>query len=109
MYLWLWLTALFLGCLTSVAQAASADNTATAIETGGGRSNYTGIPGANQPADTHYDWTGAYLGAHLGYATGSSRWSATEAGAAGPNLTGSLDFYKGFNFSKGTGSYFAGF
>src|SRR5262245_7714749 len=109
MYLWLWLTALFLGCLTSVAQAASADSTTTAIETAGGHSMDTGIPEVNRIADTQYDWTGAYIGAHLGYAAGSSRWSATEAGSAGPNFTGSLDFYKGFNFSKGTGSYFGGF
>src|SRR5499433_849743 len=109
MYLWLWLTALFLGCLISVAQAASADSTTTAIETAGSHSMDTGIPEVNRIADTQYDWTGAYIGAHLGYAAGSSRWSATEAGSAGPNFTGSLDFYKGFNFSKGTGSYFAGF
>src|SRR5262245_50258876 len=109
MYLWLWLTALFLGCLISVAQAASADSTTTAIETAGSHSMDTGIPEVNRIADTQYDWTGAYIGAHLGYAAGPSRWSATEAGSANPNFTGSLDFYKGFNFPKGTGSYFGGF
>src|SRR5882757_8399863 len=37
------------------------------------------------------DWTGFYVGAHMGYATGYSKWSATEAGAAGTSLAGSLD------------------
>src|SRR5262245_19985075 len=106
-----WLTAFFLACLASVAQGASADNTETTkgIETVNPDSDNTGSPEPNRTADAHHDWTGAYIGAHLGYAAGSSRWSATEAGAMSPNCTGSLDFYKGFNFSKGTGSYFGGF
>jgi high affinity Mn2+ porin len=54
-----------------------------------------------------YDWTGPYVGAHVGYGWGNSEWTAH--GAAAPSLTGSLDFYKGFDFSKGTGSYFGGF
>src|SRR5215813_4114637 len=54
-----------------------------------------------------YDWTGAYVGGHVGYGWGSSHWTAHDA--AGPNLNGSLDFYKGFDFSKGTGSFFGGF
>src|SRR5262249_48073344 len=106
-----WLTVLFLACLACVAQAVSADNTETTkeIETADPDSNNTGSPEPNRTADAHHDWTGAYFGAHLGYAAGSSRWSATASGTANPNFTGSLDFYKGFNFSKGTGSYFAGF
>ncbi len=56
-----------------------------------------------------YDWAGAYVGAELGYAVGSSGWSALPAGAAAPALTGSLDFYKPFNAFTGTGSYFEGF
>jgi high affinity Mn2+ porin len=47
--------------------------------------------------------------AHVGYATGSSKWSATQVGAASPSLNGLLGFYKGFDFPKGTGSYFGGF
>jgi high affinity Mn2+ porin len=54
-------------------------------------------------------WTGAYVGGHVGYAGGFSDWSARDNGGAGPVLRGSLDFFKGFSFSKGTGSYFAGF
>lgn len=60
------------------------------------------------PTIADYDWTGPYVGAHIGYATGSSRWSGAPAGASSPSLTGSLDFYKGFDFFKGTGSFSGG-
>src|SRR5580692_3969717 len=56
-----------------------------------------------------YDWSGFYAGAHFGYAAGSSRWSATSAGAVAPALTGALDLFNGYDMFKGTGSYFAGF
>src|SRR5258705_12999844 len=60
------------------------------------------------PINTSFDWTGLYLGSHFGYATGYSRWSATEPGAVAPSLAGSLDFFKAYDGFKGTGSYFAG-
>jgi high affinity Mn2+ porin len=60
------------------------------------------------PIDANYDWTGFYVGGHVGYATGYSRWSATDVGTAAPGLSGSLDFFKAFDGFKGTGSYFAG-
>src|SRR3981081_646646 len=60
------------------------------------------------PAKSSYDWTGFYVGAHGGYATGYSRWSATELAAATPSLAGSLDFFHAFDGFKGTGSYFLG-
>ena len=50
-------------------------------------------------------WAGYYLGAHFGYAGGTSDWTA--AGAA--PLAGSVDLFKGYDPFKGTGSYFAGF
>jgi len=53
-----------------------------------------------------YDWTGFYVGGHLGYAAGSSNWTATQPGA--PNISGSLDFYQSFDAFKGSGSYFEG-
>ena len=53
-----------------------------------------------------HGWTGFYVGAHLGYATGYSRWSATEASV--PGLAGSLDFFHAFDGFKGTGSYLLG-
>jgi len=54
------------------------------------------------------DWTGAYLGGHLGYSWGNSDWTANATGAAAPPLSGSLNFYNGPDVSAGTGSYFAG-
>ena len=81
--------------LPARSSAATVDN---AVET-----QSTAGPGA----ETH--WTGAYVGGHVGYAGGSSDWSARDNGGADPILSGSLDFFKGFSFSKGTGSYFAGF
>jgi len=53
-----------------------------------------------------YDWTGYYLGAHLGYAAGSSNWTAIQPGA--PNVSGSFDLYQSFDAFKGTGSHFEG-
>src|SRR5580704_6599045 len=61
------------------------------------------------PAATAYDWTGAYVGGHISYAAGSSRWSAMPTGAAGPAQSGSLDLFKAFNGFDGMGSYFEGF
>jgi len=60
-----------------------------------------------QPPVAVYDWTGAYVGGHVGYGWGSSHWTAHDS--SGPSLSGSLDFYKGFDFSKGTGSFLGGF
>jgi high affinity Mn2+ porin len=55
-----------------------------------------------------YDWTGFYLGGHVGYAAGSSNWSAAQTGAGAPGLSGSLDFTNAYNFSTGDGSYLLG-
>ena len=61
------------------------------------------------PTFVYYDWSGLYLGGHLGYAAGWSNWSAAPIGTAAPALTGSLDLFNGFDPFKGTGSYLAGF
>jgi high affinity Mn2+ porin len=60
------------------------------------------------PPPAAYDWTGYYIGAHIGYAAGSSDWSATSTGAIVPPVTGSLDLYNSYDSFKGTGSYFDG-
>ena len=52
-------------------------------------------------APVAYDWTGFYVGGHLGFATGSSNWTATQPGAA--SLSGSLDLFNPFDAFKGTG------
>ncbi|HEX8828915.1 MAG TPA: outer membrane beta-barrel protein, partial [Xanthobacteraceae bacterium] len=59
-------------------------------------------------APAAYDWTGLSVGAHLGYATGSSDWTATQGDSAAPSLAGSLDLFNGFNGFGGTGSYLLG-
>jgi high affinity Mn2+ porin len=67
------------------------------------------VKAAPPPAATAYDWTGLYVGGHIGYDAGSSRWSAMPTAAAGPALSGSLDLFNSFDAFKGTGSYFEGF
>jgi high affinity Mn2+ porin len=49
-----------------------------------------------------YDWTGLYVGAHLGYAWGRSNWSVP------PDLSSSLDFDQSSDIFTGNGSYFGG-
>src|SRR5579862_5216158 len=61
------------------------------------------------PAASAYDWTGVYVGGHIGYAAGLSRWSAMPTAAAGPAQSCTLDLFNGFNGFNGTGSYFEGF
>ncbi len=52
------------------------------------------------------DWSGFYIGGHLGYAWGDSAWTASTAGM--PFASGSLDFYQPFDAFSGAGSYFSG-
>lgn len=63
---------------------------------------------APPPAAATYDWSGFYLGGHIGYAAGVSHWSATSTGAAAPPLAGSLDLFNSFDAFKGAGSYLLG-
>ncbi|MGO9984039.1 MAG: carbohydrate porin [Rhodomicrobium sp.] len=49
-----------------------------------------------------YDWTGFYVGGHLGYAWGNSNWAAT--GADGP-ASGSLNFSQGVDLFSEAGSW----
>jgi high affinity Mn2+ porin len=66
---------------------------------------------APAPAPTNgsvFDWTGIYVGAHAGLATGHSTWSATQPGGA-PNLTGTLDLFSPFDLFTENGSHFGGF
>ncbi|MGN6749982.1 MAG: carbohydrate porin [Xanthobacteraceae bacterium] len=61
-----------------------------------------------QSAATTTDWTGFYAGGHFGYAAGFSDWTATQAGATAPSLSGTLDLFQGYDLFKGTGSYLLG-
>jgi len=70
-----------------------------------------GLPTKAPPSSTAssaYDWTGFYVGAHLGYSAAESNWSATQAGAATPSLAGTIDLFQSYDVFKGTGSYLLG-
>ncbi len=67
----------------------------------------TKAPTTPYSAASAYDWTGFYVGSHLGYAGGSSHWSATQDGAAAPSLAGTLDFFNMYNAFRGTGRVYA--
>jgi high affinity Mn2+ porin len=54
------------------------------------------------------DWTGWYVGAHVGVTRGFSDWSSTPIGPGGPASNGSFDLPFHFDFMAGTGSYVAG-
>jgi len=52
------------------------------------------------------DWTGFYVGGHVGYGGGSSSWAAADPVGAGTSST--LDLFNGFDLFKGKGSFLAG-
>jgi high affinity Mn2+ porin len=54
------------------------------------------------PAPSLCDWTGFYVGGHMGYAFGNSNWTAT--GADG-NAARSLNFSQGFDIFSEIGSW----
>src|SRR5262249_39743538 len=54
------------------------------------------------PVVQAYDWTGLYVGVHLGYSGGRSNWSAP------PDLASSLDLFQSSDIFNGSGSYFGG-
>jgi high affinity Mn2+ porin len=92
-----WLAGLGLLAVASAAQAADQS-----------RMLPTKAPPAAASSATD-DWTGFYAGGHFGYAAGFSNWTATQAGAATPSLSGTLDMFQGYDFSTGQGSYLLGF
>src|SRR5262249_46867801 len=62
-------------------------------------------PATSSAADV---WPGFYAGGHFSYAAVFSNWTATQAGAATPSLSGALDMVQGYDFSTGRGSYLLG-
>jgi high affinity Mn2+ porin len=48
---------------------------------------------AKAPPIPYYDWTGFYVGAHVGYGTGSSDWTAHNTAVPGSGLNGSTDLF----------------
>jgi high affinity Mn2+ porin len=53
-------------------------------------------------ANTNYDWSGFYVGGHLGYAWGNSNWAASGADGS---AAGSLNFSQGINPFTEAGSW----
>jgi high affinity Mn2+ porin len=80
------------GCLTGLAASSSARAADLPMPV------VSQIPG--------FDWSGWYVGGHLGYAAGGSDWSASPSGGI-PSI-GRTDLTKGFDLFKGNGSYFGG-
>jgi high affinity Mn2+ porin len=60
------------------------------------------------PVSTAYDWTGFYLGGHIGYAWGNSNWTASTTAGTTPSISGSLDLFQPFDGFKEEGSFFEG-
>ena len=53
-----------------------------------------------------YNWNGFYAGGQLGYAWGTSNWTASSPGA--PNVSGTLGLAQPIDIFAETGSFFAG-
>jgi len=66
------------------------------------------MPPQASDSPSPFDWTGFYFGGHVGYATGSSNFAATNNGPSTSPLSGSVDLFNSFDAFKGTGSFFHG-
>jgi high affinity Mn2+ porin len=78
-------------------------------EPGGAADLPVAMPVKSPPVSAAYDWTGFYLGAHLGYAGGSSDWTASPTTATTPSISGSIDLFQAFDPFNEAGSFFGGF
>ena len=65
------------------------------------------MPVKASPAPVGYDWTGFYVGGHVGLATGNSPWTLDPLGG-GPPVSGSFSLYRPPNGFTETGSWFEG-
>ena len=54
------------------------------------------------PVSQLYDWTGFYVGAHVGQGWGKSNWTTA------PDLSGSVNVFNRFDAFESTGGYFGG-
>jgi high affinity Mn2+ porin len=59
------------------------------------------------PVGSLYDWTGFYVGGHIGLATGNSGWTLDPLGGGAP-VAGSFGLYQSPNAFKDSGSWFEG-
>jgi len=58
---------------------------------------------APAPPAPYYDWTGFYVGGHLGVAWGTSNWTASA-----PGVSGSTDLFQTIDTFNEAGSFFEG-
>jgi high affinity Mn2+ porin len=65
------------------------------------------LPVKAPPAPADYDWTGFYIGGHVGLATGQSGWTLAPLGGGAP-VSGSFGLYQSPNAFKESGSWFEG-
>jgi high affinity Mn2+ porin len=65
------------------------------------------LPVKARPAPADYDWTGFYVGGHVGLAAGDSSWTLAPAGGGAP-VAGSFSIYQSPNAFRETGSWFEG-
>jgi high affinity Mn2+ porin len=60
------------------------------------------------PVSQAYDWSGFYVGGHMGYAAGNSDWTANPAQAGLPATSGTLNVFLPLNSFFESGSFLAG-
>ena len=59
------------------------------------------------PTPADYDWTGFYVGGHVGLATGNSAWTLAPLGGGAP-VAGSFGIYRSPDAFKESGGWFEG-
>jgi high affinity Mn2+ porin len=60
------------------------------------------------PQPYEYDWTGFYVGGHVGLATGNSNWTANATTPGAPPVSGSLSMYRPPDAFYESGSWLMG-
>jgi high affinity Mn2+ porin len=66
------------------------------------------FPAKVPPVASLYDWTGFYVGGHMGYAGGNSNWTANPTQAGLPSTSGSVDMTLPIDSFAESGSFFMG-
>jgi high affinity Mn2+ porin len=94
-YFFEWVAGLSFAALGAIAPAAAADLPA--------------FPVKALPVADLYDWTGFYVGGHMGYAGGNSNWTANPNQAGLPSTSGSFDMTLPIDSFTESGSFFMGF
>jgi high affinity Mn2+ porin len=89
-----WVAGPTLTALGAIASAAAADLPA--------------FPVKAPPVAGLYDWTGFYVGGHMGYAGGNSNWTANPTQAGLPSTSGSVDMTLPIDSFAETGSFLMG-